>query len=268
MTTFVNLRITFGDVAKEGEFPWLAALFYVNKWGDSINLCGGALISPRHVVTAAHCLAGQSNFKLGSVRLGQADLSGPGGRQINISKITPHPRYISDPVAKFDIAVLELVESVEFTDKIRPICLPEEPKELAGATADLLTEQDSIVAGWGRTESAWSSQSLRYTHLTTLSNPHCSILYQRALAEGRLGPLDMFDILDTQLCALGEEKSDSCSGDSGGPIFAENEEGRTFLIGVVSFGTVSCDSSLPGVYTRVSSFTPWIHNIIDNHRVN
>jgi len=56
MTTFVNLRITFGDVAKEGEFPWLAALFYVNKWGDSINLCGGALISPLHVVTAAHCL--------------------------------------------------------------------------------------------------------------------------------------------------------------------------------------------------------------------
>ena len=43
----------------------------------------------------------------------------------------------------------------------------------------------------------------------------------RALAEGRLGPLDKFDILDTQLCALGEEKSDSCSGDSGGPIFAE-----------------------------------------------
>jgi len=238
--------------------------------------------------TAAHCLEVQQGFKLSSVRLGQADLGGPGGMEVNISEILPHPQFTNDPVALFDVAILQLDRRVEFSNLVQPICLPSPPtpsfqepgapspasvgnnrarSSVAGGE-DLNEIKQCIVTGWGRTESAWSSQSLRYTHLATIHNSECSNYYNRALIEGRLGPLASFDILDNQLCATGKKKTDSCSGDSGGPLFYENDEGRSFLVGVVSFGTVTCDSSLPGVYTRISSFVPWIYDTIDNDLVS
>ena len=61
----------------------------------------------------------------------------------------------------------------------------------------------------------------------------------------------------SQLCAQGEGGTDSCSGDSGGPLLAV-AGGRWYLAGVVSFGTQRCDSSLPGVYTRVASYWDWL----------
>merc|ERR1712098_11211 len=96
----------------------------------------------------------------------------------------------------------------------------------------------------------WSSDYLLYTHLTTLNNTFCSQLYNRALRQGKLGPIDSFSILPNQICAVGSLKSDSCSGDSGGPLFIQDLDERWYLLGVVSFGTNACDSSLPGVYTR------------------
>lgn len=259
-TRTVGLRITFGERAIRGQFPWVVSLVYKNFRGDRAHLCGGALISRDHVVTAAHCLAGTRGYNLDEVLLGQNDLKGEGGRLVSVSEAIPHPAFTNYPVAQFDIAILKLSESVEFTDYIRPICLTN-PQTAARSTQTLEEEeegQDSIVAGWGRTEVGWSSDFLLFTHLTTLNNTYCSTLYQRAIQQGRLGPIDEFSILESQLCAAGEEKSDSCNGDSGGPIFTQHEDERWYLLGVVSFGTNTCDSSLPGVYSRLTSFIPWL----------
>ena len=71
------------------------------------------------------------------------------------------------------------------------------------------------------------------------------------------------------MCARGDSGTDSCSGDSGGPLMlqAGGEEARWFLTGVVSFGTNECDSSLPGVYTDISAFYPWILDTTENNDV-
>jgi len=180
---------------------------------------------------------------------------------IDIEKILPHPKYTQDPVAKYDLAILKLKKPVEYSSSIRPICLSSSLFNKFGE--DNFASTQGKVAGWGRTEDAFRSDVLKYTSLTLLDNNKCDVLYKRALRDGKLGFLDDISILDSQVCARGKDSTDSCSGDSGGPLYAQDDEGIFRLLGVVSYGTNRCDSSLPGVYTRISSFMEWIHAVTE-----
>ena len=54
---------------------------------------------------------------------------------------------------------------------------------------------------------------------------------------------------------------DSCSGDSGGPLVAQVEgdfKQPKYLVGIVSFGTSKCAQGIPGVYTSIDYYLPWI----------
>jgi len=259
--TNLKFRITFGKTASTGEFPWVASLIYKNQRGRAIPLCGGALVSNEHVVTAAHCDVSQGSFSLKSVILGQIDISTPvtlPGVEIDIERVVQHPGFSTNPVAVKDIAIIKLAKKVTFTDMIRPICLySPNTEEIEDPVNDL------IVAGWGRTERARSSSVLQYTDLTHVQRKQCQSDYTQAEKKGRLGPIKNFQILPSQLCAQGSNSTDSCSGDSGGPLMSQ--VGTTwYLAGVVSFGTQQCDSSLPGVYTRVSNFRRWMLQTLDS----
>eukprot|EP00092_Neocalanus_flemingeri_P038358 GFUD01041761.1.p1 GENE.GFUD01041761.1~~GFUD01041761.1.p1 ORF type:complete len:414 (-),score=82.69 GFUD01041761.1:50-1291(-) len=248
--TSLNFRITFGETAAEGQFPWVVSLIYKNRRRVAIPLCGGALVSSQHVITAAHCDASQSGFSLSSVILGQTDISAPvqlPGLEVDVDKVVRHPQFRSSPVAEMDIAIIKLVQPVTFTDMIRPICLfSPDIEELEDPVNGL------VVAGWGKTERESSSKLLQFTFLDSVPMKECQAAY-------RASGLFDFDILKSQLCAEGKDETDSCIGDSGGPLMAQ--VGSTwYLAGVVSFGTQQCDSSLPGVYTRVSHFYSWIQN--------
>jgi len=223
-------------------------------------LCGGALISSRHVLTAAHCDASQSGFTLSSVRLGQVNIASSvelPGVDVGVARVVSHPEFRQSPVAIFDIAVIFLERPVPLTDHIRPLCIHHpDPDLVADPPGEL------IVAGWGRTERASSSPLLQFTGLQPINRTACQEEYNKAAAKGKLGPgINSLTLLESQLCARGQSATDSCSGDSGGPLMAVLK-GRWYLAGVVSFGTQRCDSSLPGVYTRVSSFWQWIEEVI------
>ena len=210
-------RITFGLTAKSGQFPWLAALIYKNARGSSVPLCGGALVSTHHLLTAAHCSGSQAGFSLASVILGQNDLAARvslPGLEVDIASVVSHPDFSQDPVAINDLAVIRLVRPVSFTDHIRPICL-HQPEEAGPGAGDL------TVAGWGRTERARSSALLQYTGLQEVSAESCSLQYSQAGARGQLGPLTQLLIRESQICAQGDGGTDSCSGDSGGPLMRQ-----------------------------------------------
>ena len=263
-------RITFGSSAKSGQFPWLAALVYRNSRGSGVPLCGAALVSTQHLITAAHCTGAQAGFRLASAILGQTDLAAKvslPGLEVDIARVVSHPEFAQDPVAVNDLAVVKLVRPVSLTDHIRPICLYQPPE------SEFPAAEEFTVAGWGRTERARSSSVLQYTHLQGVTAEVCSVQYSRAGARGQLGPLSELIIRESQICAQGDEGTDSCSGDSGGPLmrqvrchncwrkinmFGFQVGAKWFLTGVVSFGTNECDSSLPGVYTSIKHFHDWI----------
>ena len=184
-------------------------------------LCGAALVSTQHLITAAHCTGGQAGFSLASAILGQTDLAAKvsmPGLEVDIARVVNHPAFTQDPVAVNDLAVVKLVRPVSFTDYIRPICLV--PGDIEKVT-EFPTAEEFTVAGWGRTERARSSALLQYTHLQGVTAEACSLQYSQAGARGQLGPLSELLIRESQICAQGDEGTDSCSGDSGGPLMRQ-----------------------------------------------
>ena len=93
--------------------------------------------------------------------------------------------------------------------------------------------------------------NLLFTQVPVVDIEECNMYYS--------GHLD-----ETQLCAGGETGKDSCSGDSGGGLFSDMNEGtdkierKWEVVGIVSFGNSRCGSGTPGVYTKVSQYLDWI----------
>ncbi|XP_064116269.1 transmembrane protease serine 11F-like [Macrobrachium nipponense] len=241
--SLLSTRITFGNVAGLREFPWQIAMTVNGKFH-----CGASLISDSHVLTAAHCVVSyQYSPSQIDLSLGDWDLTTTSeGKSIKakVSKVSVHPRY-SRSTLQNDLAVLKLTEKVEYTDRIRPICLP---------TTDINVEdQLAIVSGWGRNEVAKLQSQLHYVQATVIKNSVCD---QRWNSNGAARGF----IVSSMMC-MDSSSGDSCNGDSGGPSIHEQPpgSGNYVQVGIVSFGSGTCtDASLPGVYTRVSYYRDWI----------
>ncbi|XP_049858362.1 uncharacterized protein LOC126349011 [Schistocerca gregaria] len=258
--TLLEDRIVGGNKAELGSFPWIARLGYSVK-GRSRTLyrCGGALISSRYVITAAHCVTTlPSDFQLKAVRLGEVDARGdPDCDEVQcaepvqdfaVAAAAVHPQYNS-PKFRHDVALVRLDREARFSAYVIPICLP-----FGELATQNYTGLKVTVAGWGATENGTGSDELRYTRLTVAATDECGEAYRRthiALSG------------ETQVCAGGAPGVDSCDGDSGGPLTLAHQPGagdpRHVLLGVVSFGARRCGSDgFPGVYTRVGAYLNWL----------
>ena len=160
----IDGRIVGGEDAAPGQFPWLVNLGYQASGSDEVLFkCGGTLIGPRHVVTAAHCVTQlPRGFDLTTVRVGEHDLDSEVDcngcdppQDIDIEKMTFHPSYGKPQAFQNDIALIQLKRAVTENDGVHPICLPLQDdddnyidvgRSGAGA-AQTFTE----VAGWGAT---------------------------------------------------------------------------------------------------------------------
>ncbi|RWS00870.1 venom protease-like protein [Dinothrombium tinctorium] len=206
--------------------------------GPIINKCGGALISDRHVLIAAHCILvpSKTEFKLKSkilVHVG-ADNLDECGKNISVTKLIIHPEYDSE-LYNDDIAILKLKRPLKFARNRMPICLP---------TKDRTKFEDLIVAGWGWIDSSGKrSRHLLTTDIKETDFDYCNKQWNNTLT-------------DKQFCAADYGK-DACEGDSGGPVmYAEN--GRDYAVGVVSFGDI-CGENQITVHTRVAPYLDFIH---------
>lgn len=119
--------------------------------------------------------------------------------------------------------------------------------------------QISVVAGWGRTTNNYTVADDDFER-NKVSVETLKFL-KVPIANGKCGPGDHFTIDPTiQLCAGGESGKDSCSGDSGGPLWINEANETSYQIGLVSYGTRDCGVGEPGVYTKVTNYLPWIES--------
>ncbi|KAM5277920.1 enteropeptidase isoform 1-T1 [Hipposideros larvatus] len=238
----VSPKIVGGNNAKEGAWPWLAALYYNGKL-----LCGASLVSNNWLVSAAHCVYGRhlepSKWKAILGLHMTSNLTSPQVVIRVIDQIVINPHY-NKRRKDNDIAMMRLELEVTYTDYIQPICLPEESQLFPPGRI-------CSIAGWGRlVHQGPTPNILQEAHVPLVSNEKC----QRQMPE--------YNITENMVCAGYEEGGiDSCQGDSGGPLMCQ-ENNRWFLTGVTSFGYQCARPNRPGVYARVPRFTEWIQGFL------
>lgn len=245
----VFTRIVGGSPAERNEFSWQVSLQFVNSWYTH-HVCGGTVVDQRWVVTAAHCT---HNFKTNQmiVVAGEHHLKRRHGEEQTrkVRNIVEHPQY-NVGTQEYDIALIQLTEPLVLDGvTVSPICLPPYLANFTGT---------GVVTGWGNTrEDGESSDVLMKVVVPIISDTECRKNY---LSIGYTGP-----VIDSMICAgYSSGGKDACQGDSGGPFVGRGPDNRYYLVGVVSWGIGCAKPMVPGVYTEVSYFVPWISNVISN----
>ncbi|HEX8869376.1 MAG TPA: serine protease [Lentzea sp.] len=214
--------IVGGTPARVSDTPWVVAITTT----DGQLICGGALVAPDKVMTAAHCatlkgVLGKDQRPAAQLHVvaGRTDLRSTGeGVEASVAEVWRHPDY-REVTKGDDVAVLTLARALPY----RTISLGE-----AG--------DEGTVLGWGRTaENAPPSMTLRKVTVPILSDQECM------MKEPDYRPGAM-------VCA-GRGNRDACTGDSGGPLVV-----RGRLAGVVSYGRGCARADEPGVYTRLAHY--------------
>ncbi|XP_048829560.1 ovochymase-2 [Brienomyrus brachyistius] len=238
--------------------------WYVSVRSKGIHFCGGAILTDRWVLSAAHCFSTHSKDSLKNIDLvvGEHDQTvlDADEQVISVEAIKVHEKFHHSSPMSYDIALLLLVKEIHFGPLVQPICLPL-PSEIIPA------QTNCIVAGWGRIkEGGRTPSTLQQVDLELLEAQRCQHVLKtvRPVVNGF-----------TVVCA-GPERGgrDACQGDSGGPLACPGVDGRWVVAGVTSWGK-GCGRNWasnggkpptkrgsPGVFTDTRVLLPWIKSII------
>jgi secreted trypsin-like serine protease len=236
----IQPRVVGGEPVPNGDYPFVASLGNV-RYGTTAygrHFCGASLIDSDSVLTAAHCAQGTPK-RLLRVTVGRTVLSGSGGRTRRVSRIDIHPRFTGKVSNGYDAAVLTLNNPVGGIPAIWLAGTPQDALEQPGRLA--------TVAGWGNTIEQPPRGSngtdfpdrMRAARVPIVSDARARDVYGRSYVRALM-------------VAAGKEGKDTCSGDSGGPMFARQGDKR-YQIGITSFGSGCAARGYPGVYTEVNA---------------
>ncbi|XP_031616424.1 serine protease easter-like [Contarinia nasturtii] len=246
--------------------PWMVLLEYTYPNGSKDFDCAGVLINENYVLTASHCVNDRilAQRTLSGVRIGEWNHTSNKDceegicldpvQNVRVAELIPHENYNlrKSRTSENDIALLRLERPINYTEWIRPICLP-----ISGDFANRNYDGVSLIVGV-HLNGARSDVKMKI-EINGVPNTHCNNMYRARL----------ITLTTKQLCAGGEEGKDSCNGDSGGPLMVKHVlDGNAthiiyYLVGVVSFGRTPCgQAGWPGVYTRVDQYVDWIKDNI------
>ncbi|XP_020289719.1 uncharacterized protein LOC109857630 isoform X2 [Pseudomyrmex gracilis] len=237
-------KVVHGSVAPKGTYPWQASI-RVRGHSRSSHWCGAVIISPLHVLTAAHCLEGYNKGTY-FVRAGDynTDIDEGTEAEANIEDYYVHEEFRKGHRMNNDIALVLLKgRGIQLGKDIMPICLPSESTKY---TVGL----NCTISGFGSIETGKTTQSkdLRYGWVPLLDQSICKADY--VYGEGAIS--------DGMMCAgYLDEGIDTCDGDSGGPL-ACHHNGAFTLYGITSWGQHCGKANKPGVYVKVAYYRRWI----------
>jgi secreted trypsin-like serine protease len=249
-------RIVGGREADASAWPWQVALVNAGEDPFEGQFCGGSLIDPQWVLTAAHCVA---DFRPSDIEVvaGTQDLTA-GGQRMSVARILAHEAY-QPSSSENDIAALQLSAPVDF----RSVGVAAEPSLVAPGTV-------ATVTGWGllrpigraedgtwideftgqeveQLDEQYLAETLMEVDLPLISLERCRDAYPDEIIDER------------QVCAgLETGGKDSCNGDSGGPLVVPDGRGGYVQAGVVSWGYSCAQPGKYGVYTRVGYYVDWL----------
>lgn len=261
----VSPMVIGGSETTIASAPWMAQLWYYDDQGtadeaDDLGFfCGGAVVAPTKILTAAHCVKGYDWYNYGAVVTGTAQLpttDDAGNTDLHGGTVTLphrqwyHPSYSSTTIDN-DIAVITLANPVKAT----PIRMT-----TSGDTASYAAGTSAKVYGWGRTSSTSEdiSETLKTATLPIQSDATCTGYYGGEFIKGHM------------VCA-GEPASGSdsgttsaCNGDSGGPLVVNNR-----IVGVVSWGVEDCVAKgAYSVFAKVSTYVGAVYPRVDDTNIS
>jgi hypothetical protein len=236
--------IVGGTEATRGAFP-----YFVDIGGASATglVCGGSLIAPRVVLTAAHCNTVNNVFTTvpqfvgKQVRVGAFDQSGTadGSRLVTVVDQKLHPNFDTRAGFQNDFSLLLLAESVDIENLVPKLRLSNENSDISPGTPQ-------VIMGLGDTsENGSLASTLRQAIVPAISDTECLIDYVPSVL---LTPFPGI----TSCAGFEAGGIDSCQGDSGGPAVTPSSDGTIhYQTGVVSYGEGCARAGFPGIYARI-----------------
>uniref|UniRef100_A0A1Y9HAD0 Phenoloxidase-activating factor 2 n=1 Tax=Anopheles farauti TaxID=69004 RepID=A0A1Y9HAD0_9DIPT len=246
-----------------GEFPWMLAVLREERVADSnLNVyeCGGSLIAPDVVLTAAHCVFNKQKDQL-IIRAGEWDTQTRSElyphQDRRVAEVITHKAFNKGSLAN-DVALLILTEPFLLAENVQPVCLP--PKDTS------FDHSQCFASGWGKNVFGKEGKYhviLKKVQLPVVPHATC----QQSMRTTRLGK--RFVLHPSFVCAGGVAGQDTCRGDGGSPLVCPIPGSTThyYQAGIVAWGIGCGENGIPGVYVNVASFRDWIDQQLVEHSI-
>ncbi|XP_064102456.1 plasma kallikrein-like isoform X2 [Macrobrachium nipponense] len=247
----VSAKVVGGENAEYGDHPWQVEFeIYMQSLKAFTHHCGGAVISPMHVLTAAHCLSG---FNKGDLRVKAGDynlrMKDDAEQMFAVESWRVHPNFKTSGIYSDDIAVVKISpqrgNGFQMSRFVSPVCLP-------SVSVSYTDGYKCQVTGWGLTDPANNDSKaniLQRAEIPLLPDQPCKERYD--------------DFSPGMMCAgYDAGKIDACNGDSGGPLVCE-KQGKHTVVGVVSWGISCATKGFPGIYSSTQYYLDWILSAVE-----
>jgi secreted trypsin-like serine protease len=243
--------------------PWTVALVTAgapNAWQG--QFCGGTLIAPDLVFTAAHCVTIKEPTRTlvrtpASLRvvLGRSDLLGSGGETRTVRSVHVHPGWTFVNRFRNDFALLRLGGVSNQT----PAALP-----AGNASALWAPGVQTVVSGWGCTQAGVSKEAQPPCNFPSQLKAGVEVMQSDGYCQGLAAQSSVYAEYHagTMLCVQDPANTTgACFGDSGGPLTVQALDSRWYLVGDVSFGLVPCSPAWPSMFGWVPASYAWINQL-------